>query len=151
MTVCLSDRALWAAADGSGAAEERAHLAACTTCAGRARRLAGDIALLADVLGDPPPRLARAASPIRLVRVALVTAVVMVALGIGMLRQPRDVDTPADADGVETLSDLGQGIFDDAETLVTSSDTDDLAVAYEEAAACEWEPGGCRDIGQPLF
>ena len=58
MTRCLSDRALTRVLTELGTRDERAHLAACASCATRFGRLQGEMAEIVEVLsGTPEPRL----------------------------------------------------------------------------------------------
>ena len=52
---CLPERMLLALVEGDGDRAAQAHLRDCALCAGRMRRLTGDIARIVRVLREPPP------------------------------------------------------------------------------------------------
>jgi len=153
MTACLSDHVLWSLSEGYGAAEEWEHLARCRLCAGRANRLAADVGVIAQVLGDdPPPATRQEPSRLSLRRFAMAAAVLVVALGILLLarRQPPLTLVSRD-DGIAVLGEMSTNVFDDGELVSAPTATDVVVAAFSAAAPCEWQPAGCQDIGQPLF
>lgn len=74
MSPCLSDDALTRVHADLGSIAERAHLAACTACTARSRRMRGDLDLIAAVLRDTPEPVTRSA-PVRAPRRWLPAAV----------------------------------------------------------------------------
>ena len=150
MSHCLSDPALAALDEGGGTAAERAHLAACVACTRRARQLTRDVALLARILGDPPPADVLVAPP-RTAQLGWVAAaaVLIAALAIGWdvsLRRPSSVAMAAS--DLSVLEDLSGAVFDaggEEALLVRPGEGDVLADTVDDPPACEFAPGGCAD------
>jgi len=153
MTTCLSDRSLWSLSEGHGAAGEREHVARCVRCACQMDRLVADVRVIARVLRDEPPP-ARHAMRARLsfARLAVAAAVLVLAVGISFLTQRQPSFTlAAGDDGIAVLGEMSADVFDDGEVVGAATPADEVATALALAAPCEWQPAGCRDIGQPLF
>lgn len=55
MNRCLGDQTLWSMSDGEASHEDRAHVASCTVCTARLRRLEEDLHHLTAVLREQPP------------------------------------------------------------------------------------------------
>ena len=93
MSRCLGDRTLWRLSEGEGSREERAHVANCSVCAARLRRLEQELGYLRLVLsGSPPSQGVPAQRPhVRMrwvVPVATLTAMVMLVWFGGWWLQP---------------------------------------------------------------
>jgi hypothetical protein len=149
MNRCPSDRALWALSEGNGTPAERAHLVHCVPCVRRARVLADDLAAIGRVLRGPAP--ARTVAP-RFVAVEFgwgAAAVVVLALGVMLFARPRGSEPPsqASADGVALLTAVSTSLFaEDAQSSgANATDLDVMVAAFDAAAPCEWQPGGCQD------
>lgn len=68
MKRCVSDKRLLAISEGRGTIPERSHVKGCESCAARLQHLTADLALLVQVLREPPPQpqAAPARQPFRL-------------------------------------------------------------------------------------
>ncbi|HLK12404.1 MAG TPA: hypothetical protein VKW76_13590 [Candidatus Binatia bacterium] len=147
---CLSERMLLALAEGDGDREAQAHLRGCVLCAGRFRRLSGDIARIARVLREPPPRPLSHRAPRWLPAVA---AVATAAALLGTLLLPRYGAPPA-AGGRPATDPLPAEVLARGEAepvALRRADNDLLAAALEEPFPCEWSEGGCDDDTDPAF
>jgi len=153
MTACLSDDVLWSLSEGGGTAEEGEHLQRCRLCAHRANRLAADLRVIVQVLGDaPPPAERREPARLPLRRFAMVAAVVVAALGLSLFaHRPPSSTLGVEDDGIAALGEMSTDVFGEADVVTAPSATDEVVSALAAAAPCEWQLGGCQDIGQPLF
>jgi hypothetical protein len=132
---CLSERVLLALIEGDGDRAAQAHLRDCALCAGRMRRLTGDIARIVRVLREPPPP----PSPERSAR-WLAAAAGGLALAAGLLAAvvlPPRLHPAAGGPG-----DTGSGA---ERAALRRADNELLAAALDEPFPCEWSTEGCAD------
>jgi hypothetical protein len=156
MTMCLSDRVLWALSEGDGTAAEREHLERCQLCAHRARQLDEDLVAIGKTLRGPVPAGAVVVSRPKTVNLAWALLAAVIVLGFVGFWSARSVPVGAPAvavtDGVAALTDLSTRVFaEDGQSIRPATDLEVIATALDSAGPCEWQPGGCEDEGEPLF
>jgi hypothetical protein len=101
MSHCLRDRTLWLLSEGEASRQARAHVASCTFCAARLRRLEQDLNHVRSTLSAPPPPQAASARlcPVRprwMASAATVAAVVVIGW-LGLWSQLPSPPLPMDA------------------------------------------------------
>lgn len=128
---CLDDRRLLEVHHGDADPAERAHLAGCTTCAGRLRALRTDLLRIETVLREtvPPRRRLRREAAWRWVPVAVAAAL---ALAVGLQRYAGTYVAPAPDDTLSLAMELS-----DAMASYDYLD-DDTAATTTARSTCTW-------------
>ena len=161
MSRCLGDRTLWRLSEGEVRREEHDHVASCSVCAARLRRLEQDLMNLRLVLsGSPPSHVAPAQRPrVRkrwVASVAALAATVMLAYFGGWWRQP---SSPLSVEARQAsiwpfIEGVSNALFASAEIGLSAapdrlSDLDDLQAALAWEWPCEGPEalanGACDD------
>ncbi len=137
---CLSERMLLALVEGEGDRAAQAHLRDCALCAGRMRRLTGDIARIVRVLREPPPP----PPPERSARWLVAAASVVLAAGLlaAVVLPPRRQPAAGGPGDIGTVAELA---------ALRRADNELLAAALEEPFPCEWSAEGCADDADALL
>jgi len=133
---CLDDDALLRVHLDDGTDAERAHAAACVTCARALLAVATGVARLATALGDGTPALRPRRRPVRLVLAPLALAAAIL-LVVALGRQPTTPPAGDDADTLVLLDELMNTVAtDDAlDNLVGTPDESETAAAR---STCAW-------------
>ncbi len=172
MSPCLSDRALMRVVAELGEPAERAHLATCTDCAARHRRLTGEMDMIRHVLVTTvEPSLPARQAPRRWVpALATLSAVVMVGallwIEVAVWKAIRSQSDAEPAPQVaDILADVSYALFSvDGEptsvraqsplvALDHASEVDGVCDGFpwpDEQAGCESAPSGLEEADEPI-
>jgi hypothetical protein len=164
---CVGDRALWRVSEGEAGLRERAHVASCSVCAARLRRLEQELSCLRSVLSGAPPSQMAPAQPPRIrmrwaAALATLAAMAMFAWLGGWWRQP---SSPIPVEGGQTsirpfIESVSTALFPSIESGFSASpdrlsDLDELQVALAWEWSCEGPEGldnvACNDDGFALL
>jgi len=151
MSGCLPEEALVLAQAGEGTRADREHLAACSACDARYRRLIRDLEMIGQALADvPPPGTAsRHPAPGRyLVPAAaaglVVAGVLLWGLWLGKATGPGVAPDSSGAEVTRDLQAVSATLFSALETsptmMTSMADLDELQAALEWEASCRWAP-----------
>jgi hypothetical protein len=149
MNRCLGDRTLWRLSEGEARRQERDHVASCSVCTARLRRLEQELMYLRLVLsGSPPSQVAPAQRPRLRMRwvasAATLAAMVVLACFGGWGRQPSS-PLPIEARQASIwpfIEGVSNALFPSAEIGLSAapdrlSDLDDLQAALAWEWSCE--------------
>jgi hypothetical protein len=167
MSRCVGERALWRVSEGEASLRERAHVASCSVCAARLRRLEQELSYLRSVLSGAPPSQMAPAQPPRVrmrwaAALATLAAMAMFAWVGGWWRQP---SSPIPVEGRQAsirpfIESVSTALFPSVESGFSAtpdrlSDLDELQVALAWEWSCEGPEGlanvACNDDGFALL